>query len=191
MRINKKRQLLQSGFEVFLQKGYHGAGLSDILRHAGVPKGSFYHYFENKQEFLIEVLAFYVDNMNGYIHTFLDNQDKPALDRFQELISSLIELSEADGCKGGCLMGNVAQELTGSSEQVCEAVKSSFAVWVDAIEQFFQQAKADGGIAESYDTRALADMFIDGWQGALLRMKVESSTEPLKRFLKIFMQILG
>src|SRR5215469_1994707 len=41
--------LLEAGDRLLLTSGYAGTGLSEILASAGVPKGSFYHWFSSKQ----------------------------------------------------------------------------------------------------------------------------------------------
>ena len=46
---NTKEGLLEVGRRVFLERGYNHAGVESILQAAGVPKGSFYHYFEARK----------------------------------------------------------------------------------------------------------------------------------------------
>jgi TetR/AcrR family transcriptional repressor of nem operon len=185
-----KENLLAAGCAVFKMKGYHGAGLSDILKQAGVPKGSFYHYFENKEHFLAEVLYDYARCMGEQIAPFLRGQNKPALERFQEFMQSMVVCQEKEGCCGGCLIGNMAQEMCDDSEVIRRAVKHNFSAWVLAVKQFFEQGREDGSIDVHHDSALLADMFADGWQGAMLRMKIEKNIEPLSRFLNNFIHIL-
>ncbi len=42
--------LLQTGRDVFLQRGYHGTRVDDLVAAAGVSHGAFYRYFKNKDE---------------------------------------------------------------------------------------------------------------------------------------------
>ncbi len=191
MNKTTKDILLESGYEIFLQKGYHGAGLNDILKHAGVPKGSFYHYFENKEAFLIEVLDFYLHAMSEQITPFLNDTTQPALKNFETLMRGMIEKQKSGGCQGGCLMGNIAQELCDDSDLIADAVQKGFQAWIDVISEFFERAKKDESLVTNSQSKALANMFADGWQGAMLRMKVEKSTEPLHRFLDVFLGILS
>lgn len=189
--MDTKEQLLKSGYETFLEKGYNGAGLSDILKRAGVPKGSFYHYFENKEAFLIEVLSYYERKSLALMSPFLEDETKPAMERFHAYISSMIEICENSSCKGGCLSGNIAQEMSDSSEEVREKIRLCFQGWGHGIQGFFKQAQSAEELTSDYDVEELVNVFVDGWQGALLRMKVEKKTEPLHRFLDGFLKILG
>jgi AcrR family transcriptional regulator len=52
----RRAQLVQAAQAVFAQRGYHAATVDDITRAAGVAKGTFYLYFEEKREIYYEVI---------------------------------------------------------------------------------------------------------------------------------------
>lgn len=52
----RREQILSSAIEVFADKGYHASGVADILEHAGISRGTFYLYFENKRQVFDELL---------------------------------------------------------------------------------------------------------------------------------------
>jgi AcrR family transcriptional regulator len=59
-RLARKEQLLMAAQKVFARKGYHDAGVADIVKEAGVAHGTFYIYFQSKREafeILIDQLA--------------------------------------------------------------------------------------------------------------------------------------
>ncbi len=47
-----KSKILKAALKLFEKKGYVGASVNDILKEAGVTKGSFYHYFQSKDDLL-------------------------------------------------------------------------------------------------------------------------------------------
>lgn len=55
--IDKRRLLLESALIVFSELGYHNARIEDIIKHAGVGKGTFYLYYKNKEELVFSSLA--------------------------------------------------------------------------------------------------------------------------------------
>jgi AcrR family transcriptional regulator len=55
-RDERRATLIAAGRDVFAQKGYHAATVDDITRAAGVAKGTFYLYFEEKREIYYEVI---------------------------------------------------------------------------------------------------------------------------------------
>ncbi|MEA3087540.1 MAG: TetR/AcrR family transcriptional regulator, transcriptional repressor for nem operon, partial [Paraburkholderia sp.] len=54
-----REKLLEAGVALFAETGYHGTGVKDIVERAGVPKGSFYNYFESKEAFGAAILDHY------------------------------------------------------------------------------------------------------------------------------------
>ena len=48
---NTRQHILDTGLGIFAGKGFASVGLNELLRAAGVPKGSFYHYFESKEQY--------------------------------------------------------------------------------------------------------------------------------------------
>ncbi len=51
-----KTALLQAGMDIMLEKGYSNTGIQEVLSSLGVPKGSFYHYFESKESFAVAII---------------------------------------------------------------------------------------------------------------------------------------
>ena len=49
----KKLSIINAGFTVFAEYGYTKASVDEIVRTAGISKGSLFYYFESKQNFLI------------------------------------------------------------------------------------------------------------------------------------------
>ena len=54
---SSREHLLDVGVELMHQNGYNATGLSDILKAADMPKGSFYHHFSSKEDFAAAALA--------------------------------------------------------------------------------------------------------------------------------------
>lgn len=55
-RSAREKELLAAALKVFAEKGYHGAQISDIIKAAGVARGTFYLYFEGKREIFARLL---------------------------------------------------------------------------------------------------------------------------------------
>ena len=51
-----REKILQSAVQLFLGDGYEATSVNDICKHAGVSKGSFYHYFETKQVLFLSLM---------------------------------------------------------------------------------------------------------------------------------------
>ena len=51
-----KDRILDAAVDVFARKGYHGAGVEDIVAASGTSKGAFYHYFASKQAIFLTLM---------------------------------------------------------------------------------------------------------------------------------------
>jgi TetR/AcrR family transcriptional repressor of nem operon len=177
--INREN-LLSHGVTLLMQQGYHGTGLQEILDAVQVPKGSFYNYFGSKENFAAEIIGHYIEPYLAQLQTYLNESDNAfsALERY--LNEGIIEL-EKTKFKGGCLLGNLTGEI-GDTSSICRvALQIALSRYRDVWEIGFRRAQEEGSIRNDKTAREMADLWVNSWQGALLRMKIEQSTEPLKQ----------
>ncbi|WP_026605841.1 TetR/AcrR family transcriptional regulator [Methylocapsa acidiphila] len=175
--------VLDQGLALIMRNGYHGTGLSDILAAAKVPKGSFYHYFASKEDFGVQVIAHYIDPFIKQLNCCIDAPEHDALTALKSYFLSQIEDLQSKNFEGGCLLGNLMGEIGDTSEAARAALKEAVDRYRDALEAGLDRAQREGSVRLDKTARSLADLLIDAWQGALLRMKIEHSARPLQRFL--------
>lgn len=60
--IKTKNRIIKAGFQLFSQKGIYGTNSKEISQKAGVATGSFYAYFKNKKQLLLEILEDFLNN---------------------------------------------------------------------------------------------------------------------------------
>lgn len=180
-----KTTLLEAGKRIFLEKGYNNAGIESILQAAGVPKGSFYYYFESKEDFGLQV----INQFGEYIHADLDRSlgdlALSPLERLRRHFQSVCERLESQQCRNGCLAGNLSQEMAAQSEVFRARLEEIFEGCVDRYAECLEQARLAGEIAPDLNIRELAEFWHNSWQGAVLRAKASRSTRPLKTFLNV------
>jgi TetR/AcrR family transcriptional repressor of nem operon len=177
-----RKRLLDEGVAAFLEQGYHGTGLKEVLDRVKVPKGSFYNYFESKEEFAAAAIRHYADCFAGKMRQALEGAPDPVtgLRRFFE---SLMDDFEAAGYVGGCLIANLGGELEGSD--ICrETLAGSFRNWRDDVTEALRQGQQLGLVRSDIDAAELADLLTEAWEGAVIRMKLERSVAPLRRVLE-------
>src|SRR5712692_7835864 len=51
-----RQRVLEAAEQVFGEKGYHGASVTEITRSAGVAQGTFYLYFKGKKEIFLDLV---------------------------------------------------------------------------------------------------------------------------------------
>ena len=78
-------------------------------------------------------------------------------------------------------MGNLIGEIDDSSEVCRVALQTTLHRYRDVLQLGISLAQQQGTIRNDKSARELADLLVNTWQGALLRMKVEQSTAPLEQ----------
>jgi len=175
--INREN-LLNQGVALLMQQGYHGTGLQEILDAVQIPKGSFYNYFGSKENFGAAVIEHYFTPYIEQISRYLA-QDPDALSALQRYFNESIAELERTDFKGGCLLGNLIGEIGDSSEVCRVALQTTLSRYRDVLQLGISMAQQQGTLRTDKSAREMADLLVNTWQGALLRMKVEQSTAPL------------
>ncbi len=57
-----KKKLLEIAYELFLTKGYEETSVEDIMSRAEIAKGTYYYYFQSKEQMLEEVIEMMIDS---------------------------------------------------------------------------------------------------------------------------------
>lgn len=183
---HSREQILEKGMELFSKQGYHATGLNTILEACQVSKGSFYNFFGSKEQFAVEIIEHYHSIKFERWKSLLQSMDCPRLDRLKIMLELQIEELETTELNSGCLIANISGELGNTSEGFKEAIRASSKRVLNALEADFKLCQEDGTVRDDIEAASLAYAFWDSWQGALLRMKVDSSTKPLRKMLHFY-----
>ncbi len=176
----KRNKLLDQGVLMLTEQGYHGTGLKEILDIVKIPKGSFYNYFASKEEYCAEVINHYIEPFLQLLTHHLRQPEANGLLGLKRYYDELIDELEQSGFKGGCLLGNLMGEI-GDTSEICrnsliKAVNRYKEIQFEAL----VRAQEMGVVRNDRSANMMADLLINNWQGALLRMKIEQSVLPLR-----------
>ena len=186
-----KELILQKGAEIVHLKGFNNTGIQEVLKAAKVPKGSFYFYFKNKEEFGLQLLDYFWNYFYSQVKQFLIESNYPYLTRLKHFFDSFLNYFENIEFKCGCPVGNFAQEMADINEAFRIKLDSEFEKMVQAIVDCLISAQNNNEISSSIDILATANFIINSWEGALLRTKVTKNSVPLRQFENmIFEKIL-
>ncbi|MDD1612571.1 MAG: TetR/AcrR family transcriptional regulator [Methylococcaceae bacterium] len=176
-----RENLLSQGVALLMQQGYHGTGLKEILDAVQIPKGSFYNYFGSKERFAAEVIQHYIEPFIRQLEGHLQTPDVDALTAIKRYIDELVVELEQANFQGGCLLGNLMGEVGDTSELCRESLQKAVHRYRDLFRQGLLKAQQQGTVRTDKSAEQMADLIVNAWQGALLRMKIEQSSEPLKQ----------
>ncbi|MET8775119.1 TetR family transcriptional regulator C-terminal domain-containing protein [Nocardia sp. NPDC004654] len=182
-RSGDTRQLLvEEGAAGFLANGYHGTGIKQVLDAVGVPKGSFYNYFDSKESFGQAVIDYHSRCIQRNLAEALGPAPDPVTGLRTFFAKQMDEFVETD-FTGGCLIANLGGELEGS-ETLRESLSGAFRGWRDGVAKALLEAQERDLVRGDIPAEELADLLIESWEGAVIRMKIDRSLEPLHKCLR-------
>jgi TetR/AcrR family transcriptional repressor of nem operon len=183
---NSRAALVEHGTLLMRRSGYAGAGLAELLRAAGVPKGSFYNHFTSKEAFGVELVQCYYDEQDRLLASLLAQTDRRPLERLRSYFDLLLQGAvDASPQERGCLLGMLALEMSGSSEPLRASLDDAFRRWQARVAELLRQAQIAGELAPEQDPQPLAAMLIDGWEGALMRARASGDIDSLRNSLDL------
>jgi TetR/AcrR family transcriptional regulator, transcriptional repressor for nem operon len=182
-----KRQLLEAGLTMLLERGYNDLGIQALLAATGTPKGSFYHHFESKEDFALQVVDLYMDEVHQGLDACLADDGRPPLQRVRSFFEATREKYQKDGYLG-CMLGGIGQELAGVSASFREKIDGCLSTIGERIAACLMDAKDRGDLPAHADPRRMATLLVNCWEGAALRSRLRRSADPLDDMLDFYFQ---
>jgi TetR/AcrR family transcriptional repressor of nem operon len=189
LKQDTRQHILDTGKRLIACKGFSSVGLAEILAAAGVPKGSFYHYFESKEQFGQVLLETYFDS---YLTRFEDLLQLPGLTGRDRLIRYWQERlqSQASACdEQKCLVVKLGAEVADLSEAMRLALREGTDRVIDRIAQLIEAGMADASLP-LLDARQVALNLYQLWLGASLLAKLRRDNLPLQTAMAATLKVL-
>ena len=179
------QDIIRIGEDIIRKNGYHHTGINDILKASGMPKGSFYNYFNSKEAFGKRLLEHEGTQLAAKMEAMLQDASKRPLERIKSFYDVLIEEYEAEECRNGSLVGNLATELGGQVDILAETANAQYEGWVILLAECIREGQREGELTEDYTAVELAHFIHASFFGALTRGKMLRSTRPLRLTLQM------
>jgi TetR/AcrR family transcriptional repressor of nem operon len=178
-----KERILEGAESLMLEKSFHSVGINEILKAVKVPKGSFYHHFESKEQFGVELIKHYSASANAHKRQLLLSAELDANPRnrlltyFESGVACLVE----SGGKCPCLIIKLASEVANFSEPMREAMaEAQCGEWARITEEVLREGIDKKAIASLDDPSENARLINILWMGALLETIITRKVEPLR-----------
>jgi TetR/AcrR family transcriptional regulator, transcriptional repressor for nem operon len=164
------------------KQGFAGSGVADITDAAGIPKGSFYQYFDSKQSYAVELLNDYWSALEAtHAAVLLDERYAP-LDRIARHFRSIGQEHKQQQFVRGCLIGNIGVELANAGEDAQTKLRQVLKRWASLLSDCLKLAQSANDLDHKTDVGELAAALVDAWEGAVMRAKIERNGAAFKRF---------
>jgi AcrR family transcriptional regulator len=156
---------------VFRKQGYYNTTMNDIGKISGLLKGSIYHYFQSKEELMVEVLKTAYEEASKHVFPVASDKSRS----YQERLAAMLDMAESGlfsngTADGGCLFGRMGLEIRPFFPESLEIIKTHFNAYMQAFETIFQEAAGDKQAKE------LARQAVTEIQGAILLSVIYADT---------------
>jgi TetR/AcrR family transcriptional repressor of nem operon len=178
-----REHLLATGEHLCMQRGFTGMGLSELLKTAGVPKGSFYHYFRSKEAFGVAMLerhfAGYHQRLAVHFDTGPGNYRDRILAYYQETLNQFCQ----QGIISGCLTVKLSAEVCDLSEDMRTAMDQGAGKIMSILAQALEKGRDSHCLIFAGEPLQQAQILYALWLGANLQAKISRSATPLENAL--------
>ncbi|MFN4341647.1 MAG: TetR/AcrR family transcriptional regulator [Azonexus sp.] len=177
-----RQHILETGQRIIVGKGFASVGLNEILTAAGVPKGSFYHYFASKEQYGQALLQDYFDRYLADLdHLFAGDAGcgHTRLMRYWQRWRD----KQVDTCaEQQCLVVKLAGEVADLSDAMRITLRDGTDQVVQRIARVIGEGMADGSIPP-LEPQASAQVLYQLWLGASLLGKLHRDGAALDNAL--------
>ena len=170
---------------MLLAQGYNDLGIQALLAATDTPKGSFYHHFKDKEDFALQVIDQYMRHVHAGFDACLEETVRPPLERVRRFFELTQRSYRKEGYMG-CLLGGLGQELSGVSEVFRRRIEGCFSEIAGRIAIWLEEARKQGDIPAESNTRQMASLLVDCWEGAALRSRLRGNAAPLTAMLDFY-----
>ncbi|MFJ6895226.1 TetR/AcrR family transcriptional regulator [Streptomyces hokutonensis] len=189
-------KILAAGRSLFEERGYSALGVAEICRAAGVPKGSFYYFYESKEALALAVVdEHWAEQRREWtrVLSVAGGATEP-LERlrrlFEETEAGLRAGQQGCGTVLGCLFGNLSLEMSNQTEAVRTRLQEIFDAQVEMVDAVVTEARDRGDVTVT-DTREAARSVVAQLEGQVMFAKLYNNTGRLSPLWANCLALLG
>ena len=168
-----KQRLIRCAAELFWKNGYTATGVSEILKDAALPKGSFYFYFKSKKELGVEVISYYQSVLLEKMRELAEGRD---FADFLDAVFGFLQDRTDGNSFSGCPFAVMGMETAVSKPEVARS-------YLDTLKQFqtlFRDVLLRSGLPQPH-AALLSERLFAIYQGNLLLGRISNDRAYLER----------
>ena len=186
--LETREKILQAAARLIALKGYHDAKLEEVLDAAGVTKGAFFHHFSHREDLGFAVLDWHMDRRRQLLDA-IEQELPPAkqADPLQKVFRRLDAIEEMahrrEGCKGGCIIGNMSTALSDCHDGFRKRLAECFDEMAQEFLPHLEAATRLGSVTRRTNPSELARYIVTVIEGAIMQARTLGDSELLPRQL--------
>jgi len=182
--------ILATGQRIMAGKGFSAVGLNEILTDAGVPKGSFYHYFSSKEAFGVDMLARYFDDYLAELDATLSQPGLTMAQRLMNYWQLWRESQSFSDCQGKCLAVKLGAEVADLSDSMRGTLQTGTAGIIARLAEALETGIEEGSLDIDDQPIRVAESLYQLWVGASVMVKIVRNTSPFDSAMSMTQKII-
>jgi TetR/AcrR family transcriptional repressor of nem operon len=191
--LEARQRILATALDLIHYRGYNGVSADEVAEAAGIKKANLFYYYPSKEDLALAVFDHAIAKNKARLEAELGRQETP-LAVIGAMFDKSAEKMKQKGCTGGCLFGNLAQELSGQNEKMRQRLEEYFRFWNHHLAGVLDRGRAIGYFKSELDPPRAAEAIVAAYEGALLCCKakkqvccLESAKEMVLRYLQAYL----
>jgi TetR/AcrR family transcriptional repressor of lmrAB and yxaGH operons len=165
--------MIEASIALMRGSGLSGAGINEIVRESGAPKGSVYHFFPaGKLQLATEALDTYAERVQAFVEAALASRSAPA-DKVRALFEAFARRTEEGGFRSSCAVGTVSLDLDPESAGLRQVLERALDAWIAQIASHFD-------LGDARQARSFAGLLMTAIEGAYVRARAEASSRAFR-----------
>jgi len=177
--LSTRDRLIDSARYLFWERGFAGTSMAELLAHAEVNSGSFYHFFDSKEALLRAVLEQYIELLRPMVVDPAFATTPKPLERIFAILSGYRERILATDSRYGCPLGRLALEIDPENAPAHTLIARNFQGWIDAIRECIVEMQPS--LPPRTDVNALATFVLVTMEGGVMLSRSYRTVEPFDR----------
>jgi TetR/AcrR family transcriptional repressor of nem operon len=178
-RNSTRDRLIESARYLFWERGFAGTSMSELLAHAEVNSGSFYHFFDSKEALLRAVLQGYIDLLRPMVVDPAFASVAEPMERIFAILAGYRGRILGTDCRYGCPLGRLALEIDPENAPAHELIAQNFQGWIEAVRECLADMK--DSLPPGTDLDSLATYVLVVMEGGVMLSRSYRSVEPFDR----------
>ena len=187
-----KNHLLNTGYTLIAQKGFTAVGIKQILDTAGVPKGSFYHYFASKEAFGEAIISHYFSQYKQRLN-LIGSQNVTAQQKLYDYFQNWYDTQQKGCDHEKCLVVKLSAEVADMSEPMRIALYAGYQQTIAWLALQIKSGWADHSVPhlDNIAAESMAKRWYFAWLGASLITKISQTNTPLAEVWQMTLTEMG
>lgn len=175
-----KEYILQKAAQLFNERGYYGASMSDIMAVTGMEKGGIYNHFKSKDDLAVQAYEYAVDLMRQEFAAAIKGKYH-AVDRLQAVVAVFQKIPGGSPLAGGCPVVNTAVHANKTHPKLQACARQTMLEWQDFIRRIVQSGIVREQLKPETDVEMLTTLLISTLEGAIMLTQLHQDDSYMDR----------